>query len=304
MIKFRSEKKQEPEMCLKKSAVGMADLASLEPLGQRPITRECKLRILAYNPTSLHSFRKVQGECMRILSMLATLVVLLLLGSPVLTAGQQPSPGLTNDEARQSCSGGGSTDSATLADRMPDIPDDKLTDAQKKVAAEFAGARGGERGGAVFGPYVALLRSPEVLLHMQRLGNYLQFKSVLPPKLRQFIMAITARQWTQEYMWSVHCPGALKAGINPETTKALAEGRRPTRMAEDEEIVYDFMDELHRNQSVSDKTYAAALAKFGDQGIIDLIGLNGYYTSLSMVLNATRHPLNKGVAPGLPMFPH
>ena len=105
-------------------------------------------------------------------------------------------------------------------------------------------------------------------------------------------------------MWSVHCPGALKAGISPDTTKALAEGRRPTRMTEDEEIVYDFMDELHRNQSVSDKTYTTALAKFGDQGIIDMIGLNGYYTSLSMVLNATRHPLNKGVPSGLPMFPH
>ena len=168
----------------------------------------------------------------------------------------------------------------------------------------FAGVRGGERGGAVFGPYVPLLRSPEVLLHMQRLGNYLQFKSVLPPKLRQFIMAITARQWTQEYMWSVHCPGALKAGISPDTMKALAEGQRPKRMTEDEEIVYDFMDELHRNQSISDQTYAAALAKFGEQGIIDMIGLNGYYTSLSMVLNATRHPLNKGATPGLPMFPH
>jgi 4-carboxymuconolactone decarboxylase len=87
-----------------------------------------------------------------------------------------------------------------LPDRMPDIPDDKLTDTQKRVATEFPGARGGERGGAIFGPYVVLLRSPEVLLHMQRLGNYLQFKSVLPPNLRQFIMAITGRQWGQEYM--------------------------------------------------------------------------------------------------------
>jgi 4-carboxymuconolactone decarboxylase len=241
---------------------------------------------------------------MKIVPMLAILTVLLLLGSPALAAGQQSSPSLTNDEARQNCSGGLSNESATLADRMPDIPDDKLTVAQKKVAAEFAGARGGERGGAVFGPYVALLRSPEVLLHMQRLGNYLQFKAVLPPKLRQFVMAITARQWTQEYMWSVHCPGALMAGISPDTTKAIAEGRRPTQMTEDEEIVYDFMDELHRNQSVSDKTYDTAVAKFGEQGVIDLIALNGYYTALSMALNATRHPVNKGVTPGLPMFPH
>jgi len=241
---------------------------------------------------------------MKIVPILATVTLLLFLKSPVLAAGQQPSSGLTRDEARQNCSGGFSNETARLADRMPDIPDDKRTDAQKKVAVEFAGARGEERGGAVFGPYVALLRSPEVLLHMQRLGNYLQFKSVLPPKLRQFVMAITARQWTQEYMWSVHCPAALMAGISPDTAKALAEGRRPTRMTEDEEIVYDCMDELHRNQSVSDKTYDSAIAKFGEQGVIDLIALNGYYTALSMVLNATRHPLNKGIAPGLPMFPH
>jgi 4-carboxymuconolactone decarboxylase len=241
---------------------------------------------------------------MRIDSILATLGLLLLLESPVHAAGRQLSSDLTDNEARQICSGGLSTESAALADRMPDLPDDKLTDAQKKVADEFAGARGTERGGAVFGPYVPLLRSPEVLLHMQRLGNYLQFKSVLPPKLRQFIMAITARQWTQEYMWSIHCPGALKAGISPDTMKALAEGRRPGRMPADEEIVYNFLDELHRNQSISDKTYAAALAKFGEQGVIDMIALNGYYTSLSMVLNATRHPLNKGVTPGLPMLPH
>lgn len=242
---------------------------------------------------------------MKIVPILATLAALLfLLESPAHAARRLTSPIIADDEARQNCSGELSTENVLLADRMPNIPDDKLTDAQKKVAAEFAGARGAERGGAVFGPYVALLRSPEVLLHMQRLGNYLQFKSVLPPKLRQFIMAITARQWTQEYMWSVHCPGALKAGISPDTMKALAEGRRPAGMPEDEEIVYDFMDELYRNQSIGDKTYATALAKFGEQGIIDMIGLNGYYTSLSMVLNATRHPLNKGVTPGLPKFPH
>lgn len=234
---------------------------------------------------------------------IATIGLLLLCGSPVRAAAKQGTPAVKDDEARQMC-GSGQPEAAVLADRMPDISPDQFTDDQKKVAAEFAGVRGGERGGNLFGPYVALMRSPEVLLHTQRLGNYLQFKSVLSPKIRQFVMAITARQWTQEYMWSVHCPGAIKAGVSPETVKALAEGRRPTGMPEDEQIAYDFLDELHRNQSVSDKTYALAIAKFNEQGVIDMIGLNGYYTYLSMVLNATRHPLNKGVTPGLPLFPH
>lgn len=232
-------------------------------------------------------------------------VIVLLLQSPVFAAKQQPaSPAMSNEQIKQVCGSGGSVTVATLPNRMPPIPADKYTDAQKEVAVEFAKARGGENGGAPFGPYVALMRSPEVLLHMQRLGNYLQFKSSLPPKLRQFIMAITARQWSQEYMWGVHCPGTLKAGVSVDTVKALAEGRRPDGMPEDEALVYDFLDELHRNQSVSDATYSKALGKFGEQGIIDMIGLNGYYTSLAMALNVARIPVNPNATPGLPAFPH
>ena len=247
---------------------------------------------------------------MKIISMMAALFALSALHSPVNAAAQQspaaPSApaAMKDDAARQLCESGGSSVGATLADRMPDIPIDKFTDEQKKVLTEFAAARGGERGGNVFGPYVALIRSPEVLRYTEQLGNYLQYKSVLPPKIRQFIMAITARQWSQEYMWGVHCPQSLKNGVSGETVKALAEGRRPTGMPEDEAIVYDFMDELPRNQSVSDKTYSLALSKYGEQGIIDMIGLNGYYTYIAMVLNATRHPVNAGAKPGLPVFPH
>jgi 4-carboxymuconolactone decarboxylase len=231
--------------------------------------------------------------------------VIVLLLQPTAFAAKRPvTPAISDAEIKQVCGGGSSIAVATLPDRMPPIPADKYTDAQKEVAAEFAKARGGENGGAPFGPYVALLRSPEVLLHMQRLGNYLQFKSSLPPKLRQFIMAITARQWSQEYMWGVHCPGALKAGISADTAKALAEGRRPDSMPEDEALVYDFLDELHRNLSVSDATYSKALGKFGEQGIIDMIGLNGYYTSLAMALNVARIPVNPNSTPGLPVFPH
>jgi 4-carboxymuconolactone decarboxylase len=191
-----------------------------------------------------------------------------------------------------------------LPDRMPAIPAANLTEDQKSAVTEFAKSRKEEGSGPVFGPYVDLLRSPEVLSSSVKLGTYLQFNSILVPKIRQFIMAITARQWSQEYMWSVHCPGALKAGLNPEIAKALADGRRPLKMEEDEEIVYDFLDELRRNQSVSDTTYDKARAKFGEQGIIEVLALHGYYTYLSMVLNSTRHPVSSNRKPGLPLFPH
>ncbi len=184
-------------------------------------------------------------------------------------------------------------------DRMPEIPADKMTETQKKAAEEFAAGRGMK----VFGPFVPLLRSPEVMLRAKAMGDYLRFKSVLPPKLNEFVILITARQWTQQYEWHVHYPIALKAGLEPEVARAVSEGRRPQGMSAEEEIVYDFCDELKRTQSVSDATYARALARFGEQGIIDMLGVNGYYTFLAIVMNTTRTALPAGAKPPLTPFP-
>lgn len=187
-----------------------------------------------------------------------------------------------------------------LADRMPEIPTDKMTPEQKKAADDFAA----ERKVPVFGPFVPLLRSPEVMLRAKAMGDYLRYKSVLPAPLNEFAILITARHWTQAYEWALHQPIAVKAGLKAEITQALAEGRRPQGMSADEELIYDFSTELHQNQSVSDATYARALARFGEQGIIDLIGVNGYYTFLAMVLNTTRTAVPRTSAPALPAFPH
>src|SRR5262249_60740431 len=110
--------------------------------------------------------------------------------------------------------------------------------------------------------------------------------------------------WTQEYEWAVHQPIAVKAGLKPETAQALAEGRRPAGMSADEEIVYEFCTELHRNQSVSDVTYSRTLGRFGEQGAIDLIGVNGYYPLLPIALNGTRTALPKGGPAAVGPFPH
>jgi 4-carboxymuconolactone decarboxylase len=184
-------------------------------------------------------------------------------------------------------------------DRMPEIPADKMTPAQKKAADEVVAARGGP----LSGPFMALLRSPEVMLGAKGMGDYLRFKTVLPPKLREFVILIVARQWTQRYEWHSHTDLAMKAGLKEEIVKALAEGRRPAGMSEDEETVYDFCTELHDNHSVSDSTYAKALVKFGEQGIIDMVGVNGYYTFLSMVMNVARTPEPPGAKYSLIVFP-
>jgi 4-carboxymuconolactone decarboxylase len=185
-------------------------------------------------------------------------------------------------------------------DRMPPIPSEKMTAEQRKAVAEFAAARGSQPGG----PFVPLLRSPEVMTRARAMGDYLRYNSVLPPRLSEFVILITARHWTQQYEWNAHFPIAIEAGLNPAIAKAIAEGRRPERMAEDEEILYDFCAELQRNQSVSDVLYARAVAKFGEQGVIDTVGIVGYYTLLAMVMNTARTPLPANATPALVPFPH
>lgn len=193
----------------------------------------------------------------------------------------------------------GMASAAPAQDRMPPIPADRLTDAQKQAIAEFKAARKAE----LSGPFVPLLRSPEVMSRARAMGDYLRFTSVLPPRLSEFAIIITARQWTQHYEWDVHAPLAEQGGLAPAIVAAIADGRRPDRMAPDEEALYTFCDELHRNQSISDATYARAVQTFGEQGVIDILGISGYYTMLAMVLNTARTPLPPGRTPALRPFP-
>jgi 4-carboxymuconolactone decarboxylase len=188
---------------------------------------------------------------------------------------------------------------ARAQDRMPPIAADKLTDAQRMAADAFAEGRGY----AVRGPFVPLIRSPEVMLRAKAMGDYLRFKSTLGSRLNEMVILITAREWTQQYEWNAHHPLALKAGLRPEIADAIAAGYRPAGMTEDEEIAYDMATEILRLKRVSDPTYARALAKFGEQGVIDLLGVVGYYNFLAIVMNATRTGLPEGVAEPLRRYP-
>jgi 4-carboxymuconolactone decarboxylase len=187
-----------------------------------------------------------------------------------------------------------------VQDRMPPIPADKMTDAQKKAAAELiAGPRG-----SLVGPFIPLLRSPEFMSRLQKTGEYLRFNTKLGSNISEFIILITARHWTQQFEWDAHETLAEKAGVKPEIVAAIAEGRRPTGMSVDEEIVHDFCAELFHRQSVSDATYKRAVNRFGEQGVIDITGLCGYYSLLGMVMNVARTPLPPGKAPPLDLYPH
>jgi len=179
--------------------------------------------------------------------------------------------------------------------RFKPLAEREMSEAQRKVYREIAsGPRGGVRG-----PFSALLRSPELADRAQRLGEYVRFDSSIPERLKEFAILITARHWTAQYEWHAHHAHAMKAGLTPEIAEDLAQGRRPAGMKDDEEAVYDFCRELHENRSVSDGSYAAALEKFGERGVVDLIAISGYYTLVSMVLNVDRRPIPGGAAPPL-----
>ena len=184
------------------------------------------------------------------------------------------------------------------AERLPRIPPEKMTDAQKKAAAEIAAGPRGE----LRGPFISLLRSPELMTRVQQVGEYLRFQCPLDRRIMEFATLIAARFWSQSYEWQAHYQHAMKAGLKPAVADALAEGRRPPGMMEDEEIVYELLTESLHNKSVSDATYARAVAKFGEAGVVDLVTVSGYYLMLAMMLNLARIALPAGSQPLRP-FP-
>lgn len=173
-----------------------------------------------------------------------------------------------------------------MPDRMPMLAREAMTPAQQAAADELiAGPRK-----AVKGPFIPLLRSPALMSRLQKVGEYLRFDSVLPPRLSEFATLVVSRAWTQQFEWRVHAALALKAGTSAATIDALRDGRRPTDMSDDEALVHDFAVELMRHHGVSDATYSAAVARLGEQGVVDLVALLGYFVTVSMVLNVAGTP--------------
>ena len=178
-------------------------------------------------------------------------------------------------------------------DRLPPIPDDALTPVQRAAALELAS---GPRG-KLAGPFVPLLRSPELMARVQKVGEYLRFESPLPDRIKELAILVVARHWDQPYEWSFHLPLALKAGVARGTAEAIAEGRRPAQLAGDEAAAHDLLAELLATGQVGDDAYAAALAAFGEGGVVDLIAFGGYYGLLAMVMNAARTPADEAEIP-------
>jgi 4-carboxymuconolactone decarboxylase len=189
------------------------------------------------------------------------------------------------------------TSPARAQERLPPIDPAAWTPEQKKVAEEIvAGPRGG-----MPGPFNAWLRCPDLAARLQKVGEYARFRTSLPPALNELAILLVARDWSAAFEWYAHYQLAMKAGLSPAIADSIAHRRRPEAMSEDEAMIYDFAHELLTRRTVSEATFARVRARFGEPGVVDLIGTLGYYVAVSMTLNVAGVPVPPGSSvPGLP----
>src|SRR5262245_10794707 len=189
---------------------------------------------------------------------------------------------------------------AQAQERFSELRLDHLTPEQQKMATVLTTP---PRNSALnSGPFNAYARSPGLGLLLLQVSDYVRFNSSLPPRLSEFAIMIAARHWSQPYEWRAHYPLAIKGGLERQILVDLGAGARPQGMKEDETALYDFCTEIYRDKNVNDATFKTALAKFGERGIMDLIGIIGYYDIASMALivqKTTAKPVDE--APLLPL---
>lgn len=186
-----------------------------------------------------------------------------------------------------------------LPDRMPAIPVEQMTEEQRAAMADItAGPRGELRG-----PFWPLIRSPGLMMTVHKVGEYTRYHCKLDHRINEMATLMAARAWTSQYAWNAHYGKTVKAGVNPATLTAIAEGRRPAVMAQDEAVLYDFVTEVLATKGASDATYARTVAEFGESGVIDILGIVGYYQMLSMMLNVARTSFTDGRPFPLPWAP-
>src|SRR5271155_2011211 len=180
--------------------------------------------------------------------------------------------------------------------RFPELEPETMTDEQRQVAEAI---QAGPRGSGLRGPFNALLRSPALCDLVQRVGAYVRFGSSIPAPLNELAICMAGRKWGAQYEFYAHRRLGIEAGLNPAILDAIAAGRRPADLSGDETLVYEFVTDLLSTGAVTDGRYGAVLDRFGERGVMDLVGAVGYYSLVSMVLNVAQVPLPEGVEPPL-----
>ena len=170
-----------------------------------------------------------------------------------------------------------------------------MTPEQRAVAAEISAGPRGE----VRGPFIALIHNPELARRLQRLGEHLRWQGRLPPKLKELAVLVTARRWSCQHEWVMHSKLALEGGLSPQVVEAIQQDKEPAGMSDEEKVVYRFCREVHATGRAGDEAFEAIQKRFGLDGALELIALNGYYTLMAMVLNTAGLPLPGNVEPPL-----
>jgi 4-carboxymuconolactone decarboxylase len=184
--------------------------------------------------------------------------------------------------------------------RFAPLKPEELTPAQKAWAEELAAP---PRNGKITNPpFRAYIRSPDLAPKLTALADYLRWHSSLPPRLSELAILITAREWTAQYEWYAHYPHAIEGGLDPKVAAAIAAGKRPEGMRDDETALYDLVTSLYHDKKVTDAVYKAALEKFGERGIMDIIGIIGFYDITSMTLITMKGGVPEGKTPPLPIL--
>jgi 4-carboxymuconolactone decarboxylase len=174
--------------------------------------------------------------------------------------------------------------------RLAPVSPEAYDEAQKAALADFVATRKV----GFSGPWHVFIRSPELLTHAQRMGEYLRYRCTLSGRISEFVILLVARDWTQDYEFGTHRKHGLKAGLSEAIVAAIAEGRRPDGLDEELCTIWDFVTELQRSRRVSDTTYGRALERFGEKGVVDLAGIVGYYSLLALSMNVARVPPPEG----------
>ncbi|WP_353136070.1 carboxymuconolactone decarboxylase family protein [Limnohabitans sp.] len=183
-------------------------------------------------------------------------------------------------------------------DRLPLVPQSQWNPAQHACADEITR---GPRGGLI-SPFIPLLRSPELCTHAQRMGEYLRYRSAIGVRLSELAILVTARHWSQEVEWAIHAPIAIREGISESIVQAIGVNQKPPFIQADEQLVYDFSVQSLVDKRINDATWAQAIMHLGEQGAVDLLGIVGYYTMLSILMNGACTPVPEGAKMPLPQL--
>jgi len=182
--------------------------------------------------------------------------------------------------------------------RYPVINPASFTPAQKQFADEMMKPpRNGNANNP--GPFRVYFRSPDFGIKAIEMSDYLRWGTNLEPRLVELAIIIAARNWNSAYIWRAHYPAAVKGGLDPSVGADIAAGKRPTKMKADEALIYDFLTQIYRDKEVSDATFNAMKAKYGEKGITDIMGLAGYYGITAMALITAKQPVPPGDEPKL-----